>query len=230
MKRETANFFRSLLEDWIPPALRDSPAFRIAATAAWSDYIDKFFRFRQRASFLTEAEYDELYKNYPRVLDESDNSEACIQRIVSDASGPRVCDVGCGGGFLLKQIQRRRNDVASLTGVDLALDKAGMHDGIDFVNAKIEALPFPDGAFDTVICTHVVEHVLDCRAAIAELRRVAARRLIIVVPREREYKYTFNPHLHFFPYTYSFLRVMHPVPATHKCVEIGRDIYYSEDL
>jgi ubiquinone/menaquinone biosynthesis C-methylase UbiE len=90
-------------------------------------------------------------------------------------------------------------------------------------------LPFDDGEFDTVVCTHVLEHVLDFRAAIAELRRVCKRRLIIVVPAEREYKYTFNPHFNFFPYPYSFLRAVHPVPATHCCTAIGRDIYYSED-
>ena len=35
---------------------------------------------------------------------------------------------------------------------------------------------------------------------------MARRRLIIVVPQEREYRFTFNPHLHFFPYPHSFLR------------------------
>ena len=39
-------------------------------------------------------------------------------------------------------------------------------------------------------------------AALAELRRVAAKRLIVVLPKERPYRYTFNLHLHFFPYRY----------------------------
>ena len=81
-----------------------------------------------------------------------------------------------------------------------------------------------------MICTHVIEHVLEYRQAIAELRRIARRRLIIVVPREREYRYSFNPHFNFFPYTHSFLRAVHPVPQTHICLDIGRDIYYREDL
>ena len=78
------------------------------------------------------------------------------------------------------------------------------------------------------MCTHVIEHILDLRGAIAELRRIARRRLIIVVPREREGIYTFNPHLNFFPYAHSFLRAMIPVPANHVCCDIGRDIYYME--
>ena len=46
--------------------------------------------------------------------------------------------------------------------------------------------------------------------------------------QEREYRYSFNPHFNFFPYTHSFLRAVHPVPQTHTCVDIGRDIYYCE--
>jgi len=75
-----------------------------------------------------------------------------------------------------------------------------------------------------------VSDVLNYRAAIAELRRITKKRLIIVVPREREYRYTFNPHFNFFPYTHSFLRAMQPVPQSHHCEDIRRDIYYREDI
>ena len=76
----------------------------------------------------------------------------------------------------------------------------------------------------------MIEHVLDYRAAIAELRRITKKRLIIIVPREREYRYTFNPHFNFFPYTHSFLRAMQPVPPTYQVEDIKRDIYYYEDM
>jgi ubiquinone/menaquinone biosynthesis C-methylase UbiE len=115
-----------------------------------------------------------------------------------------------------------------LTGIDFVVDDAKSLPGIEYVAAKIESLPFPDRHFDTVVCTHVIEHILDYRAAIAELRRVCRRRLIIVVPREREYRYTFNPHFNFFPYPQSFLRAVHPVPIHYQCQDIGRDIYYCE--
>jgi SAM-dependent methyltransferase len=229
MNRELTNRIRYVIEDLIPPALRDSWLFRATAKLFWSDYIDKFAAFRERGAFLTDEEYDAVYRDFPRVHEHTDNSEACIARITRDVVGGSVCDVGCGGGALIRRIKAARPEITQLTGVDFQVDKPGEQDGITFLEAKIEALPFPDGHFDTVVCTHVIEHILDNRQAIAELRRIAKRRLIIVVPREREYRYTFNPHLHFFPYTYSFLRVMVPVPDAHLCEDIHRDIYYRED-
>jgi multidrug transporter EmrE-like cation transporter len=95
---------------------------------------------------------------------------------------------------LLKRIRDARGGKGRYTGVDFVVEDAAAIPGVDYVAARIEELPFPDAAFDTVICTHVIEHVLEYRQAIAELRRVARRRLMIVVPREREYRYSFNPH------------------------------------
>jgi ubiquinone/menaquinone biosynthesis C-methylase UbiE len=127
-------------------------------------------------------------------------------------------------------IQKNRADVNELTGVDFVLEEsAADSNGIKFVEAPVESLPFEDNAFDTVICTHVLEHILDIGKAITELRRIAARRLIIVVPLEREHVYTFNPHFHFFPFTHSFLRVVRPEADQYKIQRVERDIFYIED-
>ena len=230
MRREMTNRIRYVLEDVVPPVLRDSGLFRAAAGLAWGSHIDHLAKFRERAAFLTDAEYEALYREHPRVHEDTDNSEACIRAIIADVVGAGVVDVGCGTSALLRRVADAHPELAALTGIDFVIDPDLTDERIDYVAAKVESLPFPDKMFDTVICTHVIEHVVDYRAAIAELRRVTRRRLIIVVPREREYRYTFNPHLNFFPYTHSFLRAMMPVPENHVCRNIGRDIYYREDI
>lgn len=229
MKRETTNRIRFVIEDLLPPVLRDSRLFRSVAELAWGSHIRRLAVFRERAPFLTAGEYEALYRDHPRVHEGTDNSEACIRRIVSEIVGESVCDAGCGTGALLERIREARNELNHLTGVDFVADDPATIEGVNYVSAKIEELPFADQAFDTVICTHVIEHILEYRRAIAELRRITHSRLIIVVPREREYRYSFNPHFNFYPYAHSFLRAMHPVPDRHVCIDIGRDIYYRED-
>lgn len=218
-----------MIEELLPPVVRDSQLFRWAARLAWSEHVDVFALARERAAFLTDEEYAAIYRDYPRIHEETDNSDACVERIARDIVGHSVCDVGCGTGALLRRLREARSDILRWVGIDVT--PAAPADGtIEYRSGKIECLPFADGEFDTVICTHVLEHVLDYPRAIAELRRVARRRLIVVVPREREGRYTFNPHFNFFPYVHSFLRAMQPVPASHFCEDVSRDIYYREDL
>ena len=229
MNRESTNRVRYVLEELVPPALRDTWLFRWPIRKFWSTHVDLFADFRERAPFLTEEEYTRVYRDYPRIHDQSDNSQACIDRIIKDVVGTSVCDVGCGGGALLRLIREKRPDVTAFGGIDVQLDYIPANQGMDIREGKVESLPFADGSFDTVICTHVLEHVLDIRAAVAELRRIARRRVLIVVPRERECRYNFNPHFHFFPYVHSFLRVMFPIPEHYHVEDIARDIYYRED-
>ena len=236
VKRETSNFVRFVFEDLLPPILRDSTLFRRAARLVWGRHIDALADFRHRAAELTPAEYTHLYQRHPRVHEATDNSAACLRRIAADIDGTSILDAGCGTGYLLRAVTSgRRQQFRRVTGMDFVepqgMDRTTLDaSGIDFVQGHVERLPFADASFDTVICTHVIEHILDHRAAIAELRRVAARRLIIVVPCEREGLTTFNPHFNFFPYPHSFLRAMIPLPARHDCRRIGRDIYYCEHI
>jgi 2-polyprenyl-3-methyl-5-hydroxy-6-metoxy-1,4-benzoquinol methylase len=231
MRREQTNQIRYVMEELLPPFARDTAFFRFAAELVWGKHISALAKFRQLAPFVTPEEYSELYRAHPRVHDDTDNSAACLERIAANALGPAVCDVGCGTGALLRHLRAHspaRFD--TMVGVDLIDPGRPLGEGMRFVSGWIESLPFPDAAFDTVVCTHVIEHILDYRRAIAELRRVARCRLIIVVPREREGLYTFNPHFNFFPYKHSFLRAMIPVPKRHVICDIGRDIYYMEDI
>jgi 2-polyprenyl-3-methyl-5-hydroxy-6-metoxy-1,4-benzoquinol methylase len=230
MRREQTNQIRFIMEELLPPIVRDTALFRFAARLAWGKHISTLAEFRKAAPFVTTEEYDQLYRLHPRVHEDTDNSLACLERIAADAIGESLCDVGCGTGALVKFVRSKAHvPFAEMVGVEMIEPDKPLGDGIEFVCGKVEDLPFADKSFDTVVCTHVIEHILDLRGAIAELRRIARRRLIIVVPREREGIYTFNPHLNFFPYCHSFLRAMIPVPTNHVCCDIGRDIYYLED-
>lgn len=229
MKRETTNAIRTVLEEALPPFVRDSGPMRWLFRRHWGPLVDDIERFRERIPFVTPEEYRTIYERLPRVQDETDNSAACLDRILAEITGDTVLDVGCGTGYLTDWIKRRRPQLA-VTGIDFIVEEGTRtrHPEITYFEGPIEQLPFADASFDTVICTHVLEHILDFRGALAELRRVAKHTLILVVPQEREYRFTFNPHLHFFPYPHSFLRYLPPIPEDHVIEGVGRDIFYRE--
>jgi len=231
MRRETTNKIRYVLEELVPPALRDSILFKKIAELAYGKHIYEASDLRRRAPFIKEEEYAAFYQVHPRLHDCTDNSDSCVHKIIGDVVGSSVCDIGCGTGYLLERIRERHADTMTrMIGVDFLITQIPKIPTVEFLQARVEALPFRDREFDTVTCTHVLEHILDYRKALMELRRITRRRLIIVVPREREALYTFNPHLHFFPYPESFLRSAIPIPPSHECVDIARDIYYREDM
>jgi hypothetical protein len=60
--------------------------------------------------------------------------------------------------------------------------------------ADLTALPFGDASFDFAICSHVLEHIEDDRAAIAELFRVLAPggRAVVMVPIEMDRPETYE--------------------------------------
>ena len=76
MRRETTNRLRFVLEELIPPILKDSTLFRWLATSIWGRHIVELADFRRRAPFVSAEEYAALYRAHPRVHEGTDNSEA----------------------------------------------------------------------------------------------------------------------------------------------------------
>ncbi len=66
-------------------------------------------------------------------------------------------------------------------------------EGVD-CRIDLTRLPFLDASFDAVVCNHVLEHVLDDRAAIAEIFRVLRPGgwAILMVPIHQSYAVTFE--------------------------------------
>jgi ubiquinone/menaquinone biosynthesis C-methylase UbiE len=87
----------------------------------------------------------------------------------------RVLDLGCGTG---RNLELLRTGVRAI-GVDPCLDslrRARLRaPGASLVQARAEALPFRDGAFDTVLSGLVFCSVEDPEAGLREVRRVLKR-------------------------------------------------------
>ena len=228
LSRETASKIRFLLDECLPPIVRDSRWFaRLPLRLAFGEKGDVYLDFKTRAMTMSDAEMARVYGSIREGVVERDTdlNEASVQAILRDLVGPRVLEVGCGVGYLARQLGERHDTTA----VDIALDAdvVARHPHIHWQEASVEALPFGDAAFDTIVCTHTLEHVRDLPRALAELRRVAKQRLIIVVPRQREYRYTFDLHLHFFRYRHSIEAV---VGTGGHLEDLDGDWYYREQV
>jgi len=95
-----------------------------------------------------------------------------VRRLARRYGKPPFLDAGCGTGLNLRHLP------PGSTGIDInprnvALVSKRLPDQ-HVVQGDIEAMPFPDGAFATVVCTEVLEHVPDTAKAIAEIHRVLA--------------------------------------------------------
>ena len=89
--------------------------------------------------------------------------------------GDRVLDVACGTGIVARRAAARGAEVvgADLNGQMLAVASAA-EPAIEWLEADAADLPFPDGAFDVVLCQQGLQFMPDPAAAVAEMRRVLA--------------------------------------------------------
>lgn len=109
--------------------------------------------------------------------------ELCSRAGVRPAS---VLEVGCGDGALLSELHRRGfgGRLAGVEISDAAVAIAGERPEIDVV-ARYDGLHLPqdDAAHDLGILSHVLEHVPDPAALLAEVGRVC-KAVIVEVPLE----------------------------------------------
>lgn len=219
-----------ILDNWIPPVIRDSKVFMMFPFyLLFKEKRAHFFSFKDRAFSMS---HEEISKTYEVLSDvhisrETDLNLACEQKILSSIEGNNILEVGCGRGYLAERLEKTGQLTACDMHISDELSKKFPH--IQFETANIEALPYKDNAFDTVVCTHTLEHVVDLVAAIKELRRVTRKRLIIVVPKQRPYRYTFDLHIHFFPYAFSVQAFLGD-DENKRLEELDGDWYFQEEL
>lgn len=227
LSRNVTNIFNWILDNLIPPIIRDSrfvmtPFFLLL----FRKKFKQFMNFKENVLELNADEILEYYKELSsyHINRKTDLNKKSINFILNNIEGNHVLDISCGKGFLANKIMNKHG--INVVGIDFIIsDEMKKSVNPTFVESYIEEIPFPDNHFDTVVCTHTLEHIVNINLAIAELRRVSKKKLIIVVPKQRNYKFTFDLHLHFFPYKYSILSLM---KNKGSCVCLENDWVYYE--
>ena len=106
-----------------------------------------------------------------RYTERPDDLDGVVVRATGLGPDGHLLDVGCGTGAFLTRMRAAGRRVVGLDGSPAAVE-AVHGTGIPAVRGLAEALPFVDGRFDAVTARHMLYHVPDPVAAIAEARRV----------------------------------------------------------
>lgn len=149
------------------PTLSESG--RTDESTKWDEPLQEKYATRNPVSRL-------LIGRFLRRLDE--------QLIQSDG---KLLDVGTGEGdvYLFLSPRITRQGVVAVEIDSDCFERMGrIVPELESVEGSIYHIPFDDDAFNTVLCSEVLEHLEDPDAGLRELLRVARQRIIVTVPRE----------------------------------------------
>lgn len=94
--------------------------------------------------------------------------------------GERVLDVACGTGVAARRAAERAGSAGRVTGLDLNPSMLAVARSrppvvgapIEWVEANVLAMPFPDADFDVALCQHGLQQFPDRPSALREMHRV----------------------------------------------------------
>lgn len=211
MKREVTNVIRFCMDELLPPFIRDNKYFMYPFFyyAFRGRNIKTMMEFKSMVGKMSEQEYMDIYKNLNTIGSNrpTDLNQSSIDYIMSqiDDTDQSVIDVGCGRGYFVEKLMERFPE-KKIYGADLLppLDIPQLH----YLQTNIEKIPLSSKSVDVVVCSHVLEHVQDFDKAVEELKRIARKKIIITVPKQRYYYYTLDLHLRFFNREYELAEAM----------------------
>src|SRR5579859_1229052 len=157
-------------------------------TAAHMHSHDHSTTAKTRADFATETEWAEWVRDYYRDIETYDwvdvadhlrglealfhrNRRRAVRRMLNRyAAREPMLDAGCGTGLNLASMPPGSVGL-DMNPRNLALvrQRLPQHKAVE---GDVEAMPFIDGSFATVVCTEVLEHVPYPKTALKEIRRV----------------------------------------------------------
>lgn len=134
-----------------------------------------------------------FYESFAEVWDEQMNQDEVGKRLrlvfgrllrEEDVRGKRVLDAGAGTGLFSRALADMGARLVSLDVGEKLLGLVRAKCATQTVVGSVLDLPFPDGAFDLVLSTEVIEHTTDPRRAVSEFARVLSPggKLVLTVP------------------------------------------------
>jgi len=136
-------------------------------TPAWSEWVKDYYRDVETYDWVDVADNIRGLEAFFHK-----NRAWMVRRMVAKYATPNapILDAGCGTGLNLRHLPEGSVGVdINPRNIALLRQRLPAHTVIE---GDVEAMPFDDASFGTVLCTEVIEHIPDPSAALAEYRRV----------------------------------------------------------
>jgi ubiquinone/menaquinone biosynthesis C-methylase UbiE len=83
-----------------------------------------------------------------------------------------VLEVGCGAGHILERVKKGKLHGIDISEIQIKRAKERLGDSVELNKAPGEKIPYNDKYFDKILCSEVIEHVLDPDPLLREMKRV----------------------------------------------------------
>jgi ubiquinone/menaquinone biosynthesis C-methylase UbiE len=144
-------------------------------------HSDQSALFTERYNVIAEDPYRNCFVYSRKRLNE------WLDRLMPhNGAGVKLLDVGCGTGYHLRRFRDRGFEISGVDGsADMLTQARQANPGIEFKQADVDQLPYPDRSFDMILCVEVYRYLPDiapCTREIARVLKPGGIALVTVAP------------------------------------------------
>lgn len=116
---------------------------------------------------------DKFY-NHPNVLFRYIENKriSVLIKLAEIQDQDKVMEVGCGAGHILERVPNGKLYGIDISDIQIKRAKRRLGDKAELQKSPGEEIPYTDKYFDKILCSEVIEHVLDPAPLLKEMKRV----------------------------------------------------------